>query len=249
MKKRGYNIESLSQNKFIIISLLSLLLFFLLMAMFRHTIIPNNQKNLTENNQYYHNNPNQTGNLLISKSSTFKERVREPIMDGPESIMGDKNAPISIIEFSDFECKFCAKQEGILKTIIDTYGDKIKLIWKDYPENNPNSSSYQAAVAGRCAEEQNKFWEYHNILYQESHNLNKKTFLEIAEELNLDENKFEQCLSSETAKGLVDNNIKEANDLDIPGIPFTYINKLEIIGEATLEEIKNIIELELEKTK
>lgn len=121
------------------------------------------------------------------------------------------------------------------------------LIWKDYPINNVLAPSYQSAIAARCAEEQSEFWPYHDILFEESHNLNKQTFMEIAEELNLNEKKFEKCLDSDEIKNLINDNIIEANALDINGIPFIFINKQEIMGEISLDELKKIIESELDK--
>lgn len=249
MKKIDYYKNFLSPNiRFVIFSLVSLFLFFLLIFLFKYgsmTLL--NKKGLTKNN--YNMEGNRTGNLLITKAPTFKEKIAEPILNGPESVLGDKNAPISIIEYSDFSCSFCAKQDNVIEEIIKQYSRSVKLIWKDYPENNPDSPSYQAAVAGRCAEEQGEFWDYRKILHQESHNLNNDTFLEIADELALKTNDFKECLKSERAKTLIDKNIEEANDLGIPGIPFTYINKLGLIGEMTFEEIKNMIEIELQKIK
>ncbi|MCG2695502.1 DsbA family protein, partial [Candidatus Parcubacteria bacterium] len=132
-----------------------------------------------------------------------------------------------------------------LKQIIDKYEGKIKLIWKDYPEKDENSISFQAAVSARCAKEQNQFWAYHDLLYENSQNLNQEKFLELASDLNLDINQFNECLAGEDAKNLVRDNMEEANALDISGIPFIFVNDQEVMGEISLEELERMVNIEL----
>lgn len=232
---------------FIVTSFVALVLFPIFFAFIKHSITPQDKsKGTVQQNKYFDNS---TDDPLITKASTYKQKITKPVINNSDPIIGSKNALISIVQFSDFECSFCAKQEGVLKKIIEEYKDKIRIVWKDYPVRNPDSISYQSAIAAQCAFKQGKFWSYHDILYEKNSNLNQEAFLEIAEEVNLDLNNFKQCLKDNQIKELINSDIEEANSLDITGIPFTYINELGIMGEISFPELKQIIEFELKKLK
>ncbi len=124
------------------------------------------------------------------------------------------------------------------------YPDKIRLIWKDYPEANETSISFKAAEAARCAAEQGSFWAYHDLLFKTA-NLTIKNLPDPATQLKLDQEQFNICLTDEKNKALIKDNIEEANALAIQGIPFIYINNQEVMGETTLAELKNLVEQEL----
>jgi len=132
------------------------------------------------------------------------------------------------------------------KKLLEEHRDNTRLIWKDYPESEYNSNSYQAAIAARCAQMQKKFWPYHDLLYKKQ-KYNQEVFVQIAKQLELDVESFTSCLDSNEIKQLINDNIEEANALDITGIPFVYINNQEILGEASLEMLSRIVEVELNK--
>jgi protein-disulfide isomerase len=184
---------------------------------------------------------------LITKNPNIKDPLTSPLISGNDPNMGSSKAEVAIVEFSDFTCSFCRQQEKKLQRIIAPYKNRIKLIWKDFPENNPASISWQAAAAGRCAYKQENFWPYHDLLFANGSALNKEKIIQLAKDLNLDLEKFKKCLADFKTSGLIKNNIEEANSLNIPGVPFIYINKQEVMGEATEEDLKKIIEAELNK--
>ncbi len=227
---------------------------FILFAVF-FFIIKINFTNDTANNQliqqqdstdkYYLNENYSEGDLLITKVPNLKDMLAGPIITDLDSSLGEKNAPVTIVQFSDFECNFCQEQEQILKQVINEYQGKLRLIWKDYPENDENSISFQAAIAARCAQEQNQFWPFHDLLYQNNNNLAQLKFLNFADQLGLNRAEFVRCLDNDNIKQLIKNNIEEANALDIKGIPFIYVNDQEIMGEISLEELRKIVDIEL----
>ncbi|MFH1662120.1 MAG: thioredoxin domain-containing protein, partial [Candidatus Falkowbacteria bacterium] len=186
----------------------SLAVFFLFFALFiiLNFYLANNSKNekkLNEKDHYNYENFYDTSDPFITKVPSLKDLLTGPIISESDPSLGNTDAPIVIVEFSDFECEFCHTQEKNLKKLIEKYPDKIRLIWKDYPDDN----SFASAVAGRCANEQNKFWEYHDLLF------NSKNYLELAEKLNLDLTKFSKCLNNEDIEILIKKNINEANAL------------------------------------
>ena len=183
----------------------------------------------------------------MTKIPNLKDMLRGPIINTVDPTIGNRDAKVYIVEFSDFACDYCYNQEKKIKQILEKYKDEVIMIWKDYPESNLNSESYQSAIYARCAQKQNKFWEFHDQLYENAKNLNKQKYYEIAENLKLDLDEFKLCSKSKRIKKLINDNITEANALDIKGIPFIYINDQEIMGEIDISDLEKIIEIEINK--
>jgi protein-disulfide isomerase len=199
--------------------------------------------------KYYLNKNYNEGDPFITKNPDLSEMLAGPIISAFDPSLGDKRAPVTIVVFSDFECSFCHQQEQTLRDLMEKYKDRIRIIWKDYPESDPNSVSFQAAMAARCAQEQDKFWVFHDYLFDNNKNLNSEVYYRIADLLNLDITFFKTCLESDKIKNLIKDNIAEANALDISGIPFIYVNDQEVMGEISLEELERIVGIELNKDK
>ncbi len=221
--------------------------FFIIKINFANNTAGQFTKQTNSTDKYYLNENYSEGDLLITKVPNLKDMLAGPIITDLDPSLGEQNAPIAIIQFSDFECGFCQEQEQILKQILTEYDNEARLIWKDYPESNENSISFQAATAARCAQEQNQFWPFHDLLYQNNNNLTQLKFLNFADQLNLNRAEFVKCLDNDNIRQLIHDNIKEANALDIKGIPFIYINDQEVMGEVSLEELSRIIEIEMDK--
>ncbi|MEA3464185.1 MAG: thioredoxin domain-containing protein [Patescibacteria group bacterium] len=218
--------------------------FFIIKINFINNIANQPAKQPSSTDKYYLNKNYSEGDLLITKVPELKDMLTGPIITDVDPNLGAKNAPVTIVQFSDFECDFCHEQGEILKQILNKHQAETKLIWKDYPKNNEDSISFQAAVAARCAQKQNQFWAFHNLLYQNSNNLTQLKFLNFADQLNLNRAKFVKCLDNDNIKQLIKNNIKEANALNIKGIPCIYVNDQEVIGEITIKKLSKIIEIE-----
>lgn len=171
--------------------------------------------------------------------------IAAPIISENDPFLGPEKAPVTIVQYSDFSCEFCQRQEAVLRQILDDYRDKVRLIWKDFPEDNSYSSSWQANIAARCAGDQGKFWPYHDLLFKERKDLSRDQAIGYAGGLGLDTDKFGLCLDDTAAKKKIKNNIIEAAALEIPGIPFIYVNEQEVMGEASYDDLKSIIEAEL----
>lgn len=184
----------------------------------------------------------------ILRDPELEDVLAAPIISNADPKMGDRSAKVTIVEFSDFECAFCAEQEQSLKELVKNYKYKVRLVWKDYPESDPGTDSFRAAVAGKCAflQDEEKFWPYHDFLY-EFGKFDRDTFLRISDTIGLDRGRFESCLDSETAVNLVYDNILEANALDITGVPFLYINGTRVQGSMTYGELERMVKTELAK--
>jgi predicted DsbA family dithiol-disulfide isomerase len=186
------------------------------------------------------------GDPLITRVLGPRDVFDGPIINGLDPSLGPDEALVKIVYFADYECGYCQEQEAAIKKIMEKYEDKIRLIWKDYPEKDPVSSSFSAAVAGRCAQEQGQFWPFHDQLFASGDKLGRDLFLNLAEKFNLRKDLFSECLEDEETGRLVKNNISEAEILDIKGVPFIFINKQEVMGEATEEDLEIIINIELD---
>jgi len=197
--------------------------------------------------KYYLNENYRDTDPYITKVPNLRDILAGPIISNNDPGLGADTSKVTIVEFSDFECKFCRQQEEALKRIVVEYKDKVKLIWKDYPDSNPESASYRAAVAARCAQQQGMFWPYHDLLFKNTDIFNDEAFLKMAGSINLDSLLFEKCLKQGRAEKLVLDNIKEANALDINGIPFIFVNEQQVMGEISFEDLERLINIELEK--
>lgn len=193
----------------------------------------------------YLNSDYENDDPFMTKNPDLKDILSGPIISKSDPFLGAEQATVTLVVFSDFQCGVCYKQEAVLKQILEKYKDKVRLIWKDYPESRISSDSFQASLAGRCANEQEKFWEYHDLLFANSSQLNKDKFVELAKKLDLDEGKFANCLTTLKYQKEINDNVSEANALDISGVPFIYVNNQEVMGEVSIEDLSKMVEVEL----
>ena len=183
----------------------------------------------------------------ITKVLNPKDAIKEPILRTDDPVFGFVGAPMTVFIYSDYNCVYCAEQLEAIKANVKKHENKIKLIWKDYPELNFDSVSYRAAVAARCANEQGLFWEYNKGLFSESESLNQDLFEKIAQEIGLDIDDWQSCLTEDSIKKLINDNIFEADALLINGVPFVYVNNQGYLGGIEAGDLENLIERELDR--
>jgi len=160
---------------------------------------------------------------------------------------GPKNAPVTIIEFSDYECPFCKKAEETVKQVLKTYGDKVRLVYRDFPLDM-HADARPAAEAAHCANAQNKFWEYHDKLIAAS-DLSADQLKILADEVKLDRAKFDDCVAKQQFKADVDKDIADGGDVGVTGTPAFFINGRMLSGAEPFEKFKEVIDEELAHTK
>jgi len=183
---------------------------------------------------------------LTTKTTISPKILNGPIISPDDPSRGAEQPLIYIVYFGDFACTFCQEQEQIFEQALNTYPEQIKIIWKDLPEKDTSSLSYQAAKAGRCAFLQDRFWEYHDTLLAGTSL--QPTDLEItAVKAGLDVNLFRQCLQeiNGLADNLINKNWQEADALGISATPYIYINNRDFLGKLSWEELKTVIDYEL----
>src|SRR6266404_6144446 len=146
----------------------------------------------------------------------------------PARLRGNPKAPVMIVEFSDYQCPYCHQVEPTVKEVLTKYGDKVSLSYRDFPLTQIHAQALIAAVASRCAEEQGKFWEYHDQLFTAS-KLEKDSLIEYARNLKLDDKQFESCLTSEKYKADIDKDAQEGKKAGVTGTPGFFINGVALI--------------------
>ncbi len=166
-------------------------------------------------------------------------------VDGFPSI-GPDDAPIVIVEFSDFQCPYCARfHDQTLQPLLDAYPGKIRFVYRHLPLKSIHSSAFQAAEASMCAYEQGAFWPYHDELYKNQTKLDTALYMQIAADLGLDMESFRPCLENEDYKDLVQSDVDFAISLGVRSTPTFFINGLAFIGAQPLEAFKQVIDSEL----
>jgi protein-disulfide isomerase len=174
--------------------------------------------------------------------------LRPPTVDvayDPARVKGDPNAPVTIVEFSDFQCPFCKKTESTLSGLLSKYSGRVKLAYMDFPLREIHPQAQTAAEAARCAGEQRKFWEYHDALYRDQSKLNGAELVTHARMLHLDEKSFQSCLESGKYKSKVEADIEQGSKLGIGGTPGFFINGVFLNGAQPQAEFEKIIDSQL----
>ena len=158
---------------------------------------------------------------------------------------GDANAPIEMIEFSDFQCPFCLRANATVTQVLSTYGDRIHFVYRHYPlPSHPNARP--AAEAAACAGDQGKFWPYHDRLFANPSKLNPADLKQHAAEVGLDTTAFNACVDSHKFKAQVDADMKDGDAVGVNGTPAFFINGRLLSGAQPFDAFRRIIDEELE---
>lgn len=157
---------------------------------------------------------------------------------------GPKNAPVTIVEFSDFECPYCGAAHDTVEQVMSAYAGKVRLVYRQFPLGfHPHAA--KAAEASLCAADQGKFWEYHDVLFKNQKKLDPADLKTHASAVGLDTQKFGQCLESGDKKKAVDADQQAGMQAGVGGTPAFFINGIFLNGAQPLEEFKKVIDGEL----
>ena len=150
-------------------------------------------------------------------------RPSYPELTAPKPLAGNPNASVLVEEFSDFQCPACVAAEPVVRAILAEYGDRIKFRYAHFPLTQIHRYAWKAAEAAECANDQGRFWDYHNALFEASPALAPARLKEIAARLGLDQARFEACLDSNAARAIVEAEQAEAIRRGAPGTPTFFI--------------------------
>jgi protein-disulfide isomerase len=178
-----------------------------------------------------------------AKVEIMLEPPRMKVEAGASARKGPATAPVTIVEFSDFQCPYCKRAASTVNEISKKYGDKVSIVFKDLPLSI-HPQARPAAEAARCAGDQGKFWEYHDALFAEA-SFSGETWMKLAGELKLDAAQFKQCLDSGKHKAAVQADEKQAMELGVESTPAFFINGVAVTGAQPIEEFAKVIDREL----
>src|SRR6266568_2232022 len=163
----------------------------------------------------------------------------------PARVRGDAKAPITIVEFSDFQCPFCKKVQGALNDVMARYPGRVKLAYRDFPMRTLHTNAQIAAEAGRCAGEQGKFWEFHDAMYADQSKLDQPGLLETAHSLGMDGESFRSCLTGDKFKAQIEQDVQDGTRAGVSGTPGFFINGEFVNGAKPEADFEKVIESEL----
>jgi len=166
-------------------------------------------------------------------------------VNGPSR--GPANARVTIVEFEDFQCPFCRKAQDTVQQVLLRYKDTVRMVHRDFPLQPLHPASWKAHEAGRCAEEQGKFWEYRDLLYKNAPVAGPEQLTAYASQLGMDSADFKKCLDSGKFKAIVQRDEDEGDRLGVQGTPAFFINGRPLSGAQPESEFSRMIDEELNR--
>lgn len=174
-------------------------------------------------------------------------QVGQQLRTNPEPIIGDspqrgsQDKRLVLLEFSDFQCPFCARAHTTVQRFMDAYGQDVTLVYKHLPLSTIHPQALPAAKAAWAAYQQGKFWEFHNALFSNQKRLGDEFYLETAEKLQLDINQFNRDRNSRAADNAITADLQLAEQLGLGGTPFFLLNDIPISGARPLQDFENAL--------
>jgi protein-disulfide isomerase len=165
------------------------------------------------------------------------------VSEDDDAVRGSANAQVTIIEFSDYECPFCARAAPTVEQILDTYGDQVKFIYRDFPLGF-HANAQKAAEAAECAGEQGKYYEYHDKLF-DTQALDLVSLKQHAADLGLDTTAFNSCLDNGDMASEVQKDFSDGQAAGVSGTPTFFINGKKLVGAQPFSAFKPLIDAEL----
>jgi protein-disulfide isomerase len=189
----------------------------------------------------------------LKKTTKVETRLTQPApvrtsldLQGAPS-RGPEQAPVTIVEFSDFHCPFCRGVQPTLDRVLKTYGGKVRLVFLHLPIDQLHPTARKAAEAAWCAQQQGKFWPYHDRLYDLGNDASVAALSKLAGEVGLEMKAFEACTASTAARDGVDRDLNQAEKLGLSATPTFFINGRPFVGGRPYEAFREVIDDELSR--
>lgn len=168
--------------------------------------------------------------------------LERPTVSFGNHYLGPRDAKVSIIVFGDYLCQPCAEFEASLNQALQEFEGKIRVVWKDMPNERLHGESVNAAIAARCAGDQGAFWEYHRALMADQASISLNNYAVFALALGLDAESFQDCMDTKRTQPLVQRDYDEGQRLRIDGTPYTFIGDRRISGAISYDQLRTFIE-------
>jgi len=170
-------------------------------------------------------------------------------MEG-RSVHGPEDAPVTIVEYTDYQCSFCRRYNRlILPQILEDYDGQVRYLVRHFPLAQLHPEAAGAAEAAVCAERQGQFWEYHDLLFAQERGLSTESLLTYADQAGLDPGEFTRCLASDEPARVVFDDMERGGTYGVRGTPAFFINGRVVYGAQPLEAFKRTIDAALEEAE
>lgn len=192
--------------------------------------------------------------MAAADASRYANVQPRKLLDDPITIptagapvTGPQNAPVTLIEFSDFQCPYCAQATPNIEAILRRYPSQLKLIFKQFPLTDLHPQAELAALASVAAQRQGKFWQMHDALFASHRDLSRSHILELAQQNGLDMKQFQQDLDSAAVRQVVERDMKDGEQAGVEGTPTMFINGQKFNGSLEPAEFGPVLDAELKK--
>ena len=203
-------------------------------------VIRDNPEAILESVQAYQQR--QQENLQSSRQTFLEQMKAEPAaIIGSSPTTGASSRKIVLVEFSDFQCPFCARAHETVKQFMDKHGDRVTLVYKHFPLSQIHPEAIPSAKASWAAQQQGKFWEYQDALFEQQQRLGEDLYVEIAQNLNLNLEQFNRDRQSEAAEAAIQKDLELAQGLGLSGTPFFVMNGETFSGAVELSEMERVL--------
>jgi protein-disulfide isomerase len=202
------------------------------------------------------NNQRAAGNLISppavqapSPTPSVGERVDVVISDN-DHIRGNKNAPVKIVEFSDYQCPFCKRHHPTMQQIMAEYGDQVAWIYKHYPLDSLHPQARPAAEASECIWEQkgdDGFWQFTDDIFANQARIGSDLYNELAGKIGVNMNQFQDCVDSRKYQSKVEADYQAGLKAGVTGTPGNFVNGIPVKGAVPFSSLKLVIDSELSK--
>ncbi|NOY25581.1 MAG: DsbA family protein [Oligoflexia bacterium] len=179
-------------------------------------------------------------------SVPFPDMPRFDVSIDDDPMMGAKDAPVTIIQFAEYQCPYCGKANATVKKLLDDYDGKVRMVFRDFPLSfHPNA--IPAALAANCADKQGKYWQIHDLMMQNQRSLEEKDLTAYATQVGLDLDQWNTCRKDPATRTEVDDDMAAGKALGITGTPAFFINGIMLSGALPYTMFAQIIDKELEQ--
>ena len=174
--------------------------------------------------------------------------LTEPVVTFVNPFMGAQEPTVTIVEFGDFQCAACKPLADTLETLVKIYPQDVRIVWKDMPNESVHPLATPAAIAAHCADRQGAFWQYHDALFARQSILSEAAFVQIAQEIGLDADKFQSCYDSRDTLGIGKKDYEEGLALGLTATPTVFVGSQMFVGAVTLADLQAAVESMLKQT-
>lgn len=180
-------------------------------------------------------------------AASYLEPLRIAVETAGKPSLGPANAPVTLVEFSDFQCPFCKAFASTLKEVEKNYPKEVRVVFRQFPLANIHPNALKAAEASLCSQEQGRFWELHDEMFADQSTLKVEDLKAKAAKLKLDATAFNACLDSGKFAKKVSEEVRDGSVVGVSGTPAVFINGRFLSGAQPYQEVAKIIDEELKK--